>query len=193
MSEWIWVQERSLLLCPYVWGILSRDACWVTAGFWGAQSPFLLSPPLYLMHFLTDLLMSFQQSHMRWPGFPHPKQFLVFFWYNSTTLVKWVMYSMDWSASYTLLNDSTFSSAEGSDSSSPSCSTPGSSFAMSFLTVTAWAANVQLPFSLHKGNRFPGIWEHITFDPLVAAVLGGRGSMASANLSSFHVARSRLE
>ena len=99
------------------------------------------------------------------------------------------MYSTDWSASFTSPDASTYSSGEGSVSSSPSGSTLRFSSTTSFPTVAAQVVKVQLPFSLNKGNRFPGIWEDVMVDPIVTAVFGGRGSLVSACLSSFHAAR----
>ena len=186
MSEWVWVQEGSLPWCPYVEGISSRNALWVTVGFCGAWPPFFAIPSsIFKYVFWVDLLMSFGQSHMRWLGLPHQRQFWFLFWYNSTTFAKQVMYLTDWPDSSTLPNASTSSSAQSSVSSCLYCSTPGSSSATSFPMVSAWVAKVWLLFSLCKGNRFPGVWECITFDPSVTAVLGGRGSLASAHLSSF--------
>ena len=120
MSEWVWVQEGSLLWCPYAHGISSGDTHWVAASFWGVQSPFITTPSFMFKYtFWVGLLTSFRQSHIKWSGLPHLKQFLFSFWYNSTALAKQVMYLMDWSASFTLPITSTSSSAEGSVSSIP--------------------------------------------------------------------------
>ena len=120
--------------------------------------------------FQADLLTTLGQSHMKWSGLPHLKQFLFFFWYNSTTLVKLVMYSMGWSASYASPDASASLPAEGPVFSSPSHSSCRSPSAMSFPMVTSQVAKVQLPFSLHEGKRFAWVWECIMFDPLVTAI-----------------------
>ena len=158
MGEWVLVQEGSLLWCPYAQGILVQrcllNSSWLLRG---SASLFAIPSFMFKYAFHADLLTSFGQSHMRWLGLLHLKQFLFFFWYNSTTLAKQAMCLMDWSASFTLPDTSTSSSVEYSVSSSPSCSTPGSSSATSFPTVTDQMAVVWLPFSLHEGNRFPGV------------------------------------
>ena len=170
------------------------DACRVATGFWGVQPPFFaVLSFVYKSTFQADLLRSLGQSHMRWSGLQHPKQYLFFFWYNSTALVKWILYSMDWSVSPPLLEASSPSPADDSVSPYPSGFAPESFPASSFPMVEAGVVKVHLPFSLCEGNKFPVIWECIMFSPLVAADLGGKGSLASAHLSSFHVAKRRPE
>ena len=130
----------------------SRDVCWAATGFWGTQPPFFaIHSFMFKYTFWVDLLTSFRQSFMRWSGLLHSKQFLFFFWYNSTTLVKQMIYLMDWSISPILPNTSTSLSADSSVSPSHFSSLPGSSSASSFLMIKAQTAKMLLPFSLHRG------------------------------------------
>ena len=165
--------------------MLSGNVPWVAADFWEAQPAFFAVPCFVFKHtFWTDLLASFRQSLMRCSGLPHPKQFLFFFWYILITFTKQTIYSLDWYVSAILPDTSKSSSADSSLSLSFSFYlSPWSSSALSFPMVLAQVAKVWLPFSLHEGNKFPSIWECITFIPLVAGIFGGRRSLTSAHLS----------
>ena len=98
-----------------IWGCPLRCSQFVRA-----QAPFFAITSFMCKYaFWVGLLTSFGQSHMKWSVLPHPKQFLFFFWYNSTAFVKWVMYLTYQSASFTLPDASTSWSGEGPVSSSP--------------------------------------------------------------------------
>ena len=99
----------------------------------------------------------------------------------------------DWSAPPTPPVVSVSSPAEDTASSSPCGFVPESSSASLLSTVANWVVKVQLPFNFWEGNKFPGVWEWVKFDPPVVVVLGSRGFMASGCLSNFWDARSRLE
>ena len=172
--------------------------------FWGCSlsSSWLLGvqPPFFAVHsfvfksaFCGDLLISFGQSHMRWSGLLHPKQLLFFCWYSLTALVKQMIFSIGWSVPPDPPDALTSSSAEDSVSPSPSCFTLESTSPSSFPMVAAQVVKVCCPSVYVRGISSLGFWEHVAFNPLVIAVFGGRGSLASALLSCFCVARSRLE
>ena len=57
----------------------------------GLSLPSLPSPFAFKLTLQAVLLRSFRQSFKRWSGWPHPKQFQFFCWYNSTTLAKWMI------------------------------------------------------------------------------------------------------
>ena len=121
MSEWVRIQEGSLLWYLYAQGVLSREVSWVTADFWGAQPPFFAIPSFGFKSALHALLLiSFGQSHMRWSGLPHPKKLLFFCWYSLTTLTKQTIYSVGWSVPPTPPDVSASLSAEDAVSPSPS-------------------------------------------------------------------------
>ena len=148
--------RKSLLTCLYALGFSSGDVCWVAAGFLRAQLPFFAVPSfVFKSAFHADLLMSFRQSHMRWWGLLHLKQLLFFCWHSLTTLAKQPMYSIGWSVPPALSDTSTPLSAKGSVSPL-SCLAPESASPSSFPMVAAQAVKVWFPFSLHKGNKFPG-------------------------------------
>ena len=78
-----------------------------------------------------------------------------------------MIYSTDWSVSlYSAQHHPHPHLLKALSLPSPSGFTPGSSLALAFLMVTAQAVKVWLPFSLHEENRFPGVWECTTVDPI---------------------------
>ena len=156
MSEWVHILKDSLSWCLYAQDVSSGDVHWVAAGFWGPGLPSLPFPIFFKIFFPYRLLLSFGQSHMRWSGLPHPKQLLFFCWHGSTTFVKQMIYSIGWSVPFPLSDALTSLSAEGSISLSPSWFTPESSSTSSLPTVAAQTVKIQLPFSLHEGNKFQG-------------------------------------
>ena len=158
LSKWTGVQEGNFLRHLQALGTLSRDAGWVTTGFWGAWPPFFVIPSFtFKLTFWPVLLRSFGQSFMRWSGLPHPKQFQCFIWYNLTALAKWTIYPTNWSAPPTPPEVSTSSPAEDSTSSSPLGFTPESCSAPLLSTVVDWAVKVWLPFNFQEGNKFSGV------------------------------------
>ena len=158
-TEWVWVQEGSILWCLFTQGISSGDVCWVAAEFWGAQPSFFATLSFALKSaFHAVLLMSFRQSHTRWSGLPHLK-LLFFCWYSLTALAKGMIYSLGWSVWSALPNALTSLSAEGSISLTPSCFSLGSSPTSLVQIVAAWVVKVWLPFSLHEEKMFPEVWE----------------------------------
>ena len=188
-SEWVRVQEGSLLWYLYTWGVSSREVCWAVVDFWGAWPPFFA---ITCFAFKSVMLISFGQSLMRWLGLLHPKQ-LFFCWYSMNALAKQVIHTTGWSIPPTLPDVLASLAAEDAVSLSPSCFALEFSSTLLLPMVAAQVVKVQLPFNLHEGKRFPDIWECVTFNTPVTKVFGGSGSLAPVLLSSFLTARSRSE
>ena len=55
------------------------------------------------------------------------------------------------------------------------------------------SSKAQLPFNLLEGNKFPDIWEPVTFNPWVVVVFESRGSLDPAHLSNIWASSSRWE
>ena len=193
LSKWIGVQEGNFLRHPQAEGASCGDAGWVTTGFWGAQPPFFFVPFSFKLTFWAVLLRAFGQSFMRWSGLPHPKQFWFFLWYSSTALAKWTIYLTNWSASPTPFRVSVPSSAEDSASSSPSGFAPEPSSASLLSTVPDWVVKVWMPFNFWEGNKFLGSENELHPILQLQWFFRSRGSLASAHLSNFWAASSRLE
>ena len=154
MSKWIEVQEGSFLRHPQAQGASSRDAGWVTTGFWGAWPPFFVIPSfIFKLAFWVVLLRSFGQSFMRWSGLPHLTQFWFFLWYNSIALAKQMIYPTYWYVPPTPLEVSVSSPAEDLTSSSPSGFMPKSSSASLLSTVADQVVRVRLPFNFLGGTN----------------------------------------
>ena len=168
--------------------------CWLS-DYWFLRGPppFFVIPLLHLNSlFGAVLLRSFRQSFMRWSGLPHLKQFQ----FSSDTTwscCKWTIYPTNWSAPPTLLKVPASSASEDSASSFSSFFISESSSASLLSTVVDQIVKVWLPFNFWEGNKFPDVWEWVTFDPPVVVVFSSRGSLASAHLSNFWAARSRSE